>query len=158
MTEGDLHIRSAVHEDLAVIAASIREEDETEIIASGFENTEEALEHSFENSSAAYCLEGPDGIPLAVFGVVPQGGLHTGRACVWMLGTTEISKKKKSFAKLSKPMIAQLLGLYPVLSNIFDARYYKTIRWLRWCGAKFGEPYPLGINRELFRKFEIRRS
>ncbi len=158
MRSCELTVRNAVLEDIDVVNASVREEDEKEIIASGFKTTREALVYSYENSSIAFTLEGPDGVPLAIFGVVPHGTLLGEVATVWMIGCRGLSAYRRSFARLSKPMIGNLLGCYPVLVNIVDARYYKTIRWLRWCGAEFGEPYAVGINGELFRRFEMRRA
>lgn len=67
-----------------------------------------------------------------------------------------MSRIKKTFVRMSGPFIQQFLVLYPVLWNLVDSRYRTSVRWLKFCGARFGEPVKMsGVD---FYPFEFRRN
>lgn len=147
-------VRESRLTDVEALSGSLREADIQEIRAVGFKSGARALEYSFKVSVAAYTLE-YEGVPVAMFGVVPEKTYLGRTACVWMLGSAGIGKIKKSFVKLSVSVIGNFLSIYPVLFNFVDFRYKKTIKWMGNMGAKFEEPLPRGINGEQFVKFTI---
>lgn len=149
-------IRTAIESDLDAVASNMRGEDAEEIRAEGFDaSARDALGRSFAASTV--CLTAlRDGVPLAVFGVVPDA-LAGSRAVVWLLGAEGLRAIPKTFLRLSRSVISFFLSLYPELYNRVDARYEATVRWLTACGAVFEPPVPVGANGMLFQNFTIRR-
>lgn len=147
-------IREAVLDDAEALKDSLRDQDVAEVMASG-STPEEALRHSIEKSSMAYAIE-YNGVVVGAFGIVPDT-LIGASAIVWLLGTPELSRIKKSFVRLGDAMIAGFLLRYPILHNIVDARYKQAIRWLKHCGAVFAEK-PVDIGGNWFYHFSIGRT
>jgi hypothetical protein len=148
-------IRTAIEGDIDAVSADIRREDAEEVRAEG-DTVRAALERSFGSSSLRFTAL-RDGVPVAIFGLVPDAiaGTH---AVVWLLGAEGLRRIPKTFLRLSRGVIAHFLTLYPVLYNRVDARYAGTIRWLESCGASFQDPLPVGAAGEPFRTFTIKRG
>lgn len=150
-------IRRAEPGDVTQLKDKLRGHDAEEVIASGYESPEAALSASLARSTCAFAVE-LDGIPVALFGVVPDTMLgHS--AVVWFLGSEAMARIKKSFVRKSRIAIREFLKLYPVLWNIVDARYSTAISWLESCGAKFDRERPvIGPSGHPFYKFVIREA
>lgn len=148
-------IRESVFEDVEAIKDRIRKHDTEEVIASGYESVADALAKSFSRSKFCYTLE-LEGLPVAMFGcVVEENNRQT--ANVWMLGTDELHGIRKTFVKMSRQVIAELLLKYSVLWNIVDSRYVMARRWLESMGAVFHNE-PIVLNGVEFFGFVIRRG
>ncbi len=145
-------IRRSKRRDIRKISGRLREADAQEVLAAGSASVEDALAYSFKSSTKRFTVE-IDGLPVGMFGLVPETILGD-IANVWMLGTTEMARIKKTFVKLSRGVIADFLVDYPVLWNVVDVRYAPAIRWLESCGAVFDE----GSAIPGFRRFSIRRA
>ena len=146
-----VNIREAIPEDILIIANGMRHEDSIEIIAQGYEDSHSALMRSFEKSKYRLTIE-HKGVPVGMFGLI-EADMNT--ANVWLLGTPGLANMKKSFLKLSKEIISEMLTEYPVLFAQVDGRYAKTRRWLEWLGAKDNGEYALngiGFNNFVFRR------
>lgn len=88
---------------------------------------------------------------IAVWGIREVEG-RRGRL-IWCLGTYLMDKYWMSFASESRKIIKRWAGRYGVLYNAVGAFNKDSIRWLEWCGAKFDEQVPIGI--EYFLPFRI---
>ncbi len=148
-------IREANRSDISALKDKLREADHKEVIAAGNSSDEEALTQSFDRSTICFCVD-IDGNQAALFGLVPDS-LIGESANVWFLGTSEMSRMKKTFVKASRGMIANFLVYYPVLWNAVDCRYVSSIRWLRFCGAVFNRP-AIRSGDTHFLPFVIRRA
>ena len=92
-----------------------------------------------------------DGRLACVWGLVPPS-LLSNQAYIW-LNTTEVAEEHQFLlVRHSQIMIRHMLDEYPSLTGhcLFGAE--RSIRWLRWLGAVFGEPTGKGI------PFVIRRQ
>lgn len=146
-------VRASVEADITALKNRLREADEKEIIAAGNADGEEVLSQSFTRSSMRYTVD-IEGIPVAMFGVVPDTFSRT--ANVWFLGAPEMSLIKKTFVRMSRYFITKFLAQYPGgIWNLVDCRYEITFRWLESCGAEFN-PKTIVLNGVEFRSFIIR--
>ena len=85
------------------------------------------------------------------WGLIPPTMLSD-RAYLWFFSTSSLCKHIFRFIRHSKAVTTELLGHYPILvghGRVDDAR---SLRWLKWCGAQFGNSQGDLI------PFEIRQS
>ena len=155
--KGGVTIRVAEQRDVDALKGRLRREDVEEVLAAGFKSEGDALDTSFQKSVASFTVE-REGVPVAMGGVVPEESYLGASAWVWFLGSDDISRMGRMLAKLTRPMLGDLLSLYPVLFNYVDIRYKKTVSWLKHFGARFDEPLPIGANGLQFAKFTITRE
>lgn len=154
--DGKLIVRDSVESDIGELKDKLRPEDRAEIWASHRQLGEDALVYGYEHSTLCYTLCVGDH-PIAMMGVVPST-LMGDEACVWMLGTSEMARHKKSFVKLSIPVIQIMLKYYPYLYNFVDSRYQRSVAWLAKCGANIFKPVPFGPDGVPFHFFEFKRE
>jgi hypothetical protein len=152
--DADTIIRPSVRQDVTDMHDRVRAADRAEVWASHHHTPEQALMHGYERSVRCLTLIFK-GVPVAMFGIVPEGLLDN-KALVWMLGTPEIAQLKRLFALLSKPLIATFLERYPLLYNYVDCRNTTALQWLKWCGAEFGDSAQYGIEQIPFKPFLFR--
>lgn len=93
---------------------------------------------------------------IAVWGLQFLIGQEQNTYIIWCLGTDEINHVKKSFIEESRKYIDRWLGYYGELKNTVACFNHASIRWLKWMGAEFGEPYK--INGNDYMDFVIRRQ
>lgn len=148
-------VRDAVELDIAALSGRLRDADEKEVIAAGNKNGEDSLRQSFTRSEMRYTVD-LDGTAVGMFGVL-RGSILGGDANVWFLGTPELGRIKKTFVRLSRKFIVEMLIRYRVLWNIVDGRYASSIRWLESCGAVFHKE-PIMMGGVEFYGFVIRRA
>lgn len=140
------------------VAASMRPEEREEVWASHRETPEQAIVNAFHQSFWAKVGLAPDGTPLMALGLqrvdkkksVAFGFGPADWTCVWALGSTEILKYKVGFLRESRRVTLELSLLYPNLGNFCDARYTKSLQWLKWLGFRIGNPLPYGKGGKLF--------
>lgn len=139
---GPLEIRPARAEDVAALEDRLRDEDRGEIIAAGYPDARSCLSyglrHSLECSTVLL-----DGKPVAMFGLNARTLLGA-EAMVWLLGTPDMERIKKSFMRWSRIFITVWIGRYPLLWNLVPTKYEKSLKWLRWLGASFGRTVTMG--------------
>jgi hypothetical protein len=63
---------------------------------------------------------------------------------------------RKSFVKESKAIIDRWVELYGCLENTVACFNKRAIRWLKWVGAEFDEPYKIGTTDYV--NFRIKRK
>ena len=150
------HTRPAVPADIAVVAKKMRAEDVAEVQASSGSTPQEVLLYCFMMGSPCETVAAPDGEPVAMWGVVPDGRYpEAGR--VWLLGTDRLvadSRVKVGFLRQAKQEVERMGRLYDVLWNYVDARNQVHINWLQWMGFTFIAERPnYGAEGRLFLEF-----
>lgn len=147
----EVKFRPARYEDIAEVAAKMREIDRKELELSSGHSPLEALERSFEQSQYCRCIE-VDGTPAALFGVCRPFILSSG-GLIWLLGSNDLKKIKKSFVENSIKYIEECFEYAEYLENYVWIENRFSIRWLKWCGFKFDKPRPYGLKKALFLHF-----
>ncbi len=156
LREGRFSVVPARVEHLSPIAWEFRSEDREECLAAAGLGPYEALEKSLEASRYAWTVLEAEK-PVAMFGVAEQSIVSpVGRP--WLLGAEGFSRAGKGIVRYSRQIIRTLLELYPRLENYVDARYEKSVRWLRWCGFTLDPPAPYGPQGMLFHRFWMTRG
>lgn len=150
-----IRIARATEEHAQYVASHLRESDRRELAAAGHTDLEAPVLESVQVSPFSFVAL-HDGVPLCVFGVLPDSVLSP-RARLWMLGTEEINFTKKDFVKTCRMVVKGLLDIYPVLYNTVYAKYPQAIRLLQFLGATFGRTVKANTG-EPFLIFEIRRE
>ena len=139
-----LHVRE--------VAGRMREADRLEVIAATGRGELSALAASYRQSRFRWTAL-VDGRPEAMFGVGDLNVL-TATGIPWMLATDAVERNRREFLRLSVDWRGQLLARYDVLRNVVDCRNTVSIRWLRWLGFRFSDPFK--IRGHEFLMFEMR--
>lgn len=143
--------RWAKKEDIAVVAANMREIDRQELALAGGVEPYEALKQSVEQSKYCRCIEF-DGEAVALFGVNKPFILGN-KGFIWLLGTDGLAKIKKNFVQNSMQYVNEGFEYVDCLENYVWNENKLSMRWLKWCGFKFDEPAPYGLKKALFMHF-----
>lgn len=157
-SRGNLEVRDASLHDICVLKHRMRAEDCAEIMASHQQTPEQALLDGFMKSE--FCLTGTwYSLPICMFGVVPYRGPEIkGAGTVWLLSGDGVDNAQTGFARLSLIAIGYFLQKYSVLFNFVDARYTKSVRWIKWMGGNVRPAQAVGITGENFHFFTIERG
>ncbi len=67
------------------------------------------------------------------------------RAYLWFMHTEHLPKYVHQFFWRSRRVTAELLDHYPILVGHGTVGDSRSLRWLRWCGAEFGDPVANGL-------------
>lgn len=144
-------VRLAKDEDVEFLKDKLRRQDIDEVWASNHHTPEEALKISLNDSLVCFTLE-DNGVPVAMFGLSPQS-IFVNEAVIWMLSSDRLYKMKTKFLRNCKKVINVFFQYYPYLYNFVDTRNKKTIRWLKYLGAKISEPENYGSENLPFHYF-----
>jgi len=147
-----VEIRPATLADAALL--ELRAADRAEVAALSGRDPREALAESVERSAMAWAGLA-DGRLVCLFGVVPAS-LAGVTGVPWLLGSDDVCAYSRAFLRRNRAYVSAMLGEFPVLRNVVDARNEVSIRWLRWLGFTFGEACPLGVAGLPFIPFERR--
>ncbi len=75
---------------------------------------------------------------VCVFGLVPPT-LSSNNAYLWLYTVPEaVSEHAFYFIRHSQRAVEEMLKLYPRIVGHTKASEHKSIRWLKWIGAKYG--------------------
>lgn len=149
-----IEVVPATLEHAAALAPNLRPADVAEIHAATGAGASKALARSVAMSTHAWASL-QDGAVICLAGAGPS--CLIGREGVaWLLASPAIETVPYRFFVESRRRLAECLRSYDVLRNWIDCRNTKTVPWLRWLGATFGEPRPYGHLRLPFMPFEIR--
>ena len=79
-----------------------------------------------------------DGTPVALGGISPPLPSLNGMHCVWMVASTPLLERvPKAFLRESRNELAAMRLLSPTgMRAMVDARWRKSVRWLKWLGFK----------------------
>lgn len=139
------------------IASNMAEADRREVAALGL-GQHRAIEDSLNRSVAAWTGMVADNRPVCMFGVTPMDILG-GVGSPWLLGTDEVKNHAKTFMRLNKLYLVQMLDIFPHLVNWVDARHEVSIRWLKWLGFTFDMyPQPYGLYKLPFLRFHMEKN
>lgn len=125
------YVRAAEWSDLPILAENMRPHDKAEIFASSGACPLDALTEGMkQGDTKVACL--PNGIPAAIFGVVPTP--VSGVGSIWMLATNQFKNISRQFLRECRGEIADLTEEYRLVFNLVDARNTIHIRWIKWAG------------------------
>lgn len=147
-------LRCKKHEEsfLNEFLKDIRKADIEEI--SAFTNDiRKELEESIQNSNVAIKVLSKDNKPLCIYGVTKIKGIEG--HMIWCVGTNEMMKYKKSFVKMSKHILGNWKKQYGTMYNCVSVDNKKAIAWLKYLGANFSEPFPIGGTGKNFMNFVL---
>ncbi|MCI4664216.1 MAG: hypothetical protein MRY74_05800 [Neomegalonema sp.] len=129
-------VRPAVRRDAIRLAPLLRQADRAEIQASSGLPAQVALQACLAASEAAYAVthrdSGPDGAPLAMFGVAPHP-LGADVAAPWLLAAVELPKVSRAMLREAPAWITRL-SAGRMLCNFADERNHLHLRWLALLG------------------------
>lgn len=138
--------KPAAPEDIRFVGERLREADRAEVLALGA-RPEVGLRMSAEASDYVWCGR-IDGVPSMIFGC--SQNVLSDRGEVWALGTDNCTNHPREMLVYGRSVLRMMLDIFPVLENWCDARYEKSLRWLRKIGFTVGEPEPFGAKGALF--------
>lgn len=151
-----LEVREATEADEISLAGRLRPTDMREVWASHHLTPYEALHFSRHISKQTFagCI---DGNLIAMFGYAVDPA-DPKAANIWLLGSAEISTRRRDLLSLTRLFVEALLCEFEVLYNYVDERNFPSIAWLAHCGAKIAEPKPFGAEGLPFCYFSFRRK
>ncbi len=85
-----------------------------------------------------------DGVLACIWGVIPPT-LLSNQAYLWLYTTDAIKGHEFVLVRHSQLVIEGILEEYPSIVGHAIIGSDKSIRWLKWLGAKFGQPQGLAI-------------
>ena len=137
--------------DMMTFAAHLRAADVREVEAYEDGDASRQVVLSQENSEGCWMVYDKDHRPIVFFGrVKPKDG--RGRL-IWCLATDGMKAYEREFAVVSKRILANWAESYDVLFNAVGRFNVAAMRWLRWCGEIFYDPFL--VNGEEFIRFYI---
>lgn len=119
------------------LAVHMRKEDVAEVAAMGMDPYE-AIRRSWTLSGGESWTMLVDGKTAAIGGVMGYGLLQ-GAGVIWLLTGNLVNQYPKAFWKVGKDMLRHVTSRYPYVTNLVDARYVSSIRWLRKLGFETAE-------------------
>lgn len=152
-----LKIVPASREHIMPFTMFLRSEDRLELkTASEGAPTWVSLTNCLAESDTALAAFDGNGHPVMLGGIKKVG--PTGY--VWGVATDAIKDHIRDIAFLTKPLFTSWFTRFGVneLRNHSLATNTLHHRWLKWAGAVFGKPEPVGPNGELFVPFTIHRT
>lgn len=136
----------------------LRQADIDEIYASSRATPREALERSFEGSTACWSIVLDDKC-IGMFGV-GSINLLSPIGMPWMLASDFIRHKRvwRRFLRESRFHIDKMHEMHPVLVNWIDDRNKVALRWAKWVGFKVYNTEPFGPFGLPFHRIERKRG
>src|SRR5262245_11793845 len=90
---------------------------------------------------SSHCWTGyVDNQPACCWGLIPPT-LMSDQAYLWLIVKEELVKDNQFiFVRQSQRWIERMLEQYPLIVGHCQLKAAASIRWMKWLGAKFGEP------------------
>ncbi len=149
-----IEIRPATFDDIAPIAANVREADRRECAAQTLMDPADAI--AFVMRPAVRAWVGlVDGEHACIFGVSRMASVGGDCGTPWLIGTPLIEQNERAFLRRNKPYISEFIKLFPMLENWVDMRNEKAVRWLAWLGFKIHDAEPHGPLGRMFHRFTM---
>lgn len=92
-----------------------------------------------------------DGELACMWGLIPPT-LLSNRAYLWLYTTELIKDHQFLFVRHSQRVMEEMLKEYPIIIGHSSINADRSIRWLRWLGAEFGEPISNNLVPFIIRK------
>ncbi len=99
---------------------------------------QETMKRSMANSSRVW-IGYDEGKVLCCWGLISPT-LLSDRAYLWLYTTDHMHEYVFTFVRQSQRAVAAMLEEFPIIVGHAAVGATKSIRWLRWLGAVFGEP------------------
>lgn len=96
------------------------------------------MSKAFDNSTAVWIGYQDDKV-LGAWGLAPPS-FCASEAYLWLYTTPALTEHVFTFVRHSQKAVAEMLQTYPRIHGHCVIGADKSIRWLRWLGAKFGPP------------------
>lgn len=141
-------IRPVQHDDIAALAANLREIDKKEIRAKTDQSFYDVVYESVEASAKCYTCEINDEM-AAIFGVGIVN-ITDGHGIIWMLGTDVLRLYPREVMNCTDAMLPLLERGFSKLENFVSVENLRSLKWLRKIGYEIGEPIDFGRNGEQF--------
>lgn len=78
---------------------------------------------------------------VCAWGLVPPTMLSDS-AYLWLYSTDAVDEYKFLFVRHSQLIMEELKTMYPLIHGVCRISQPKSIKWLQWLGARFGDPGP----------------
>lgn len=148
------HVRLTRAGDVDYVAANMRAEDAAEVFAVSGRGPLAALANAVDCSIEPLTFA-PDGVPAAIFGVVPNPCDAGFTAAPWLLGTDEFPRHARRIARFGPAFLALLERDHDHLINFIDKRNTVHIGWIKRLGFTVTrEVSEFGFERRPFLQFE----
>jgi hypothetical protein len=128
------------------LAENMREIDRKEMEGLGF-STFRGAEVSICDTAPVFVARKKDSGKLILcwgLQVLMGKGDNPNTYLIWALGTDELKGHEKSFVKESREILYRWVDMYGCLENTVATFNKRAIRWLKWLGAEFSEPFMCG--------------
>jgi hypothetical protein len=102
------------------------------------EINQETMHRAIMNSSKLW-LGMDDTKIIAMWGLIPPT-LMSDRAYLWLFTTEHLKGHVFMFIRHSKRAVEEMLEEFPLIVGHAKVGSDRSIQWLRWLGAEFGEP------------------
>jgi len=99
---------------------------------------QKALEACTSQASSVWVGYNNDN-PVCAWGLVPPT-LLSDSAYLWLYSTPEVEECKFLFIRHSQIVMEEMTELYPHIWGVTKVDQTRSIRWLKWLGAKYGTP------------------
>lgn len=99
---------------------------------------QEIMHRSMANSSRVWIGSDDDKI-LGVWGLIPPTILSD-QAYLWLFTTAHMQEHVFTFIRHSQRAVAEMLEQFPLIVGHGIVGADRSLRWLKWLGAEFGEP------------------
>lgn len=136
---------------LEAFEKNLRPADRRELVAL-HGNAYQAIVQSVTTSEEAFRVTGAKGEPLVLYGKCAEENLP-GRL-IWCMATNDLGPYQREFARVSRRILHAWADRHGILWNAVGDFNEAAKRWLKWCGAEFGNPFKMG--GETFVRFYIR--
>ena len=146
--QGSCTIVEANSSHIPLIAPFIRKEEQIEVDCMGG-TIQEALLKGLKQDDCTLTVKDKYDVPYAMFGVGQLGN----QAYIWMLSTDAVRDNMYDFVRYSRKWIQILTKPYKTTFNFVHQDNKLSIRWLKFCGAKFIRK--IDINSHPFLEFII---
>ena len=101
---------------------------------------QETMHRAMRNSAYTWLCTDDDSHIVCIWGLIAPT-LLSDQAYLWMYTTKYLEEHIFLFIRHSQRALEQALELYPIICGHCVINNTKAIRWLRWLGAKFGDPH-----------------
>lgn len=136
---GEVVIGAAVSDaDIEYVASNMRVADIAEVWAMSRLSPEAALHTSVSLTTYPY-IAYVDEKPAAIFGV--YGSILGDIGVPWFLGTDDVKKNAAELLRRTQSFLDFTFVSYRRLENEVHAENRDAVRFLRWAGFRFSEPY-----------------
>lgn len=146
--------RPPTKSDIDYVARHMRPMDVMECRLMGGHGPHEALEAGIAHSTWCFAALVEDE-PVCIFGVASEGMLDD-EGAPWLLAIRGIERHARALLVGTRAYLPRMTREYETLANVVHAHNRAAIRYLKWCGFKFGAPFD--HEGEPFLPFEMKRA